>query len=193
MSFIPDPAWLHDPARVWPVTIDPVITSSLNVNDITDTFADTVNYGDTPYNGQFLRVTGSGRIRRSYLRFTLPTLEAGDIVVSAKLCLVPYGNSGKQTVSVHRVSQDWASQTLNWNTKPQFEEAALDYYSYTGNNPDSGGNPREKGDRMVQRGRGGACLHLFGYQAVQQPDRERIPECRHRARGPGDADPEAPL
>ena len=45
ITLMPDHSWLRDAARVYPVTVDPLTTSSLEVNEIEDAHVDNLNFG----------------------------------------------------------------------------------------------------------------------------------------------------
>lgn len=72
LSYIPDAAWLTDPARVYPVTLDPTITPTLSG----DTYAAS-NDSDTEQHhneeGMLLGNSPTSAVRhRLYLQFSLP-------------------------------------------------------------------------------------------------------------------------
>ncbi len=115
-----DEEWVNDPDRVFPVTIDPVVT----IGATADTWAQagsTVAHATSSY----LRagVTG-GAYSRSYLKFNhffdVYTNSEGFKIQSATLGLLN-NYSGSCTAAsrwVRRVTQDWNETTLVWTNKP---------------------------------------------------------------------------
>ena len=119
ITLMPDHSWLRDAARVYPVTVDPLTTSSLEVNEIEDAHVDNFNFETNYRKSMLLKTMGGDNIQRSFLKFKLPTLKIGDMVTGAYLSLVSLQDQKKtHTVEVHRVKQPWSSATLDWNNPP---------------------------------------------------------------------------
>ena len=131
----PDKEWLDSTEREYPITIDPQVTTSLDINDIQDNFICT---GDTEYKwqNQFLRVgyNSSIGICRSYLRFTLPKLSSGDMVISATFGLASDQVPTGAQINVHKVNFDWINQYLCWNSNPGYDSKIQDYQMMYGQN-----------------------------------------------------------
>lgn len=151
VSIIPNKEWLEDEKREYPIIIDPTVETSLNYQNIQDTY---IFNGDTGYpnrhEAHILRVGSNNTIAsknatRSLIRFNLPELSAGDQVISAMLdiCSYPDTNewtppSGKIQIDVHKMTGDWNVQTANWNSlSNQYDTRISDYikYQYDSNNP----------------------------------------------------------
>ena len=109
--------WLEDPARVFPVNVDPGI--SLAAPE--DTFAYSAQPSYTYYTNTQLKVgyqkAGSG-YERSFVKFPLTDLY-GTNVTSATLSLW-YSDWGASagTVYLDRVNPSWADSTLTWASQP---------------------------------------------------------------------------
>ena len=132
ITLMPDHSWLRDAARVYPVTVDPLTTSSLEVNEIEDAHVDNLNFGQNYHDSMLLKTMGGDNIQRSFLKFKLPTLKIGDMVTGACLSLVSLQDQKKtHTVEVHRVKQPWSSATLDWNNRPVYDELIEDQLTYT--------------------------------------------------------------
>lgn len=108
-----DEAWLTDPARVFPVLVDPTV----NVyTDADDTFV--ANVGSTDRSGYYVLKAGyDGTYKfRSFLHFDMSTFD-GMNVLAANLKLVQNG-SGSCTASpldVYQVTESWTgSTTTSW-------------------------------------------------------------------------------
>lgn len=147
LTVTPDREWLESEERVFPVTIDPTIQTSLYVQSINDTF---IYKGDTNntsrYLAHILRVgNGGGPSSRSLLKFTLPTLKSGDQVIAAELSINNYPNSsewtpptGEKVLDVHQITSNWDSKTANWsNMSSNYNTKVIDYirYKYDSNSP----------------------------------------------------------
>jgi RHS repeat-associated protein len=129
----PDAGWLSDEQRVYPVTIDPVTTTSKSSADIYDAHIDSVLEEDNFRSSILLKTWGGDDIQRSFVKFTLPDIQAGDIVVNARLVLVSLAeDKAERTVAVHRVLQPWDDSTINWNNAPLYEDAVQDLCKFTG-------------------------------------------------------------
>lgn len=147
LTVTPDKEWLEAEERVFPVTIDPTIQTSLYVQSINDTY---IYKGDTNntsrYLAHILRVgNGGGPSSRSLLKFTLPTLKSGDQVIAAELSINNYPNSSEWTppteekvLDVHQITSNWDSKTANWsNMSSKYNTKVIDYirYKYDSSSP----------------------------------------------------------
>lgn len=131
--FQADEKWLKDPERRFPVTIDPVTTTSKKATDIMDAHVDSLLEEDNFHQSIILKTKGGDNVQRSFLKFTLPDINTGDMILNAKLILVSLASDGKErTINVHRVLQEWDSETINWYNKPVYEETVQDSCKYTG-------------------------------------------------------------
>ena len=130
----PDKEWLDKEERTYPVIVDPNVTTALGIKEIQDTFICS-NDPENKYVNEYLRVgnnSGVG-ITRSYMKFTLPTLKAGDMVTEAYLGLtycLP-GNVGGQ-INLHKVNSDWTSQGISWSYNPGYDSKIQDYQIING-------------------------------------------------------------
>jgi len=129
MSLIPDNSWLE--SAEYPVWIDPVVQSSSDPSQIADAhvasylpdqnfqLSDKVVVGtNTAYSG----------INRTYLRFTLPSLTAADMVTHSYLHLnqvSPIADTNQ--LNVHEVFGSWSSGTIKWSNKPDYDSVIADY------------------------------------------------------------------
>ena len=88
-----------------------------------DAHVDSKHEEDNFQTNMFLKTMGGDNIQRSFVKFVLPEISTGDMVLNARLVLVSLTTDGKErTVNVHRVMQDWDSSTINWYNKPVYEE-----------------------------------------------------------------------
>ena len=129
----PDEEWLKDPERVYPVIVDPITTTSKDVKEIIDACVDSQDAAGTDREGMYLKTRGGDIIQRSYLKFKLPMIKTGDMVINARMLMVSLAKDGKErTVQVHRVLQDWDSANLTWMNKPMYSETVEDICKFTG-------------------------------------------------------------
>ena len=133
ITLTPDHSWLRDASRIYPVMVDPITTSSLKREEIEDTHVDSLNYGTNYQNSIYLKTMGGDNIQRSFLKFKLPELKTGDMLIGAHLMMVSLAENKKsRTIEVHRVKQSWSSATLDWNNRPTCDETIEDRLTYTG-------------------------------------------------------------
>lgn len=80
-----------------------------------------------------MKTRGGDIAQRSYLKFTLPEIKTGDMVIKAQLVMVSLAEDKKErTVQVHRVLQNWDHKTINWFNKPTYDETIEDVCKFTG-------------------------------------------------------------
>lgn len=129
-TITPDEEWLSAPDRVYPVTIDPTITTSTNSADIQDNGVNqsnpTTNYMtvDRMYVGSNLAGTAAQE-SRIYIRFPLPTsVTYTSLIMSAYMYLDHHETASYQTavqniIDIYEVplSYNWNSSTITWNSQ----------------------------------------------------------------------------
>ncbi|URZ05295.1 DNRLRE domain-containing protein [Clostridium felsineum] len=125
LKLTPDTKWLKSKKRAYPVTIDPSVRTSLDKNSIHDTFVASNDTANKAQN-QYLRVGSVPQIgtTRTYIKFDLPQLSSGDMIVSAGLNLEynPQVSKGSNNqVNVHKVNQDFNPDNLSWGTQPSYD------------------------------------------------------------------------
>lgn len=115
-----DADYLNDPARVFPVLIDPSIMVTGDTCTY-DTYVSsrypTTNY----YLNNWIR---TGRdddyyIRRTYIRFDLPSGISSNSITSAYINLKYYSGS-TPSVKAYRATGSWSSSALTWDNKPSY-------------------------------------------------------------------------
>ena len=135
VSIVADKEWLKADSREYPVVIDPVILTKQTSTSVSSTFvaADTpsTNYGSVQdiYIGDESANYG---LCHAMFKNTLPTLNKGDMVVSAHLGLYLYstsfdGGSSKRQLDAHIITSSWAENSVTWNTKPGINDKIIDY------------------------------------------------------------------
>lgn len=151
LTVIPNKQWLENEEREYPIIIDPTVETSLNYENIQDTY---IFNGDTGYptrhEAHILRVGSNNKLAsknptRSLIKFNLPELNAGDQVISAMLDICSYIDTNEWTpptgtiqIDVHKMTQDWNAPTASWNNlSDKYDTRITDYakYQYDTNNP----------------------------------------------------------
>ncbi|SCG67212.1 RHS repeat-associated core domain-containing protein [Micromonospora siamensis] len=116
-----DASWLNDPARVYPVVVDPTIQVRPVPADAQDvqiySGASTTNYNDTY---QLKVGTTSTAAWRSLLKFDVDAIPAGTTIDDAQLQLY-YSQTHTDwaydvPMQAHRVTADWTEGTATWGT-----------------------------------------------------------------------------
>lgn len=124
-----DDAWLDDPARVYPVTVDPTITTTTtkgaNGDDIGDTFI-TSTTNESFYTNNNLKIGYAGGARHvSYVKFNfdgIPALKAADgsvpdEIITSDLMLFNWHSEtcADRSVQVRRVTEVHNIVNIRWN------------------------------------------------------------------------------
>ncbi|MFI0977155.1 DNRLRE domain-containing protein [Streptomyces sp. NPDC021093] len=119
LTVTPDAAWLADPARQYPVTVDPTLT----VAPLPGQSQDTMVLSDTPEENfgaswkMSVGRTGAG-VARSLLKFPLDQIPAGTKIDSARLGLyfdqVHASNAYDVPLAAHRATGAWDESTATW-------------------------------------------------------------------------------
>jgi len=113
-----DPAWLADPARVYPVTIDPWIVIRPAAKDtilFSGAYANT-NYGSSTQLAIGYSASGAWKAR-SLLQFNLSTVPPRSTILDASLSLfvLTQVNPTTHNVSLHQITRDWTETGATWN------------------------------------------------------------------------------
>ena len=114
-----DTEWLQAAERVYPVVIDPVVTTTVERDKIQDCHVSSFYNTDNFYNSHILK-TGKvdGSVLRSYLKFTLPAIDnTSEMVTSAWFVAIRRpGGSDQRRIDIHRVTKDWNSRLSHGTT-----------------------------------------------------------------------------
>ena len=118
-----DTAWLKDPARAFPVLLDPTITIQ-NGSNTDDTLVSSLNpynnYGNWAhvYVGQSVNL---GTTRSLFWFNLLGTLPSGAVISNATLNVyntAVYVTNQAPVVEAHRITQDWTGTSVTWSNQP---------------------------------------------------------------------------
>ena len=138
-----DGEWLGAEDRVYPVTIDPVVSTPVDRDKIRDCHVSSYYHGDNFYNSHMLK-TGrvDGSTLRSYMKFELPYINRADqMITSAWFWLTKYAGSGSAAryIDVHKVTGSWDHKTLTWDNRPGYDGQVIDYAVYQTDEADQQG------------------------------------------------------
>ncbi len=138
LAVVADPQWLADPARSWPVTIDPSIeakgSASLNCQYFvkepsgeTNGSATCGSTGATELKAEYAKSGGVTSRYRSAIRFNLPFVLPWAWIESASVNLYdPEAATGLGAVQLRRATKSWDS-TLNWTYFLQYGHAGSEW------------------------------------------------------------------
>ncbi|MBE0417740.1 MAG: DNRLRE domain-containing protein, partial [Coriobacteriia bacterium] len=115
-----DPDWLADPARVFPVMVDPTLTLAAGRDTYIASATPTTSYSAAPELRAGYRDSASGH-QRSLLFFDVSSIPAGSHIGSAKLSVYQFNQypAGTDATPTYfgRATSDWSNATT-WNTRP---------------------------------------------------------------------------
>lgn len=120
-----DKEWLKDKDTVFPVYIDPTITSNNQELNIQDTYIYPGDNTANKNNQDFLkagieRINGVNVENRALIKFDLPDIGTGSEIVDATIFLYGYpsydvtNEQESKLASIHRVTEDWSEQNATW-------------------------------------------------------------------------------
>lgn len=136
-----DQSWMDDPARVYPVVFDPVVTSDTSSSNYEDTYVHTGDSAGLHKSENKIKFGYYGGIvYRGYLKIkTLPTVPSGCSVDYAELVLrMPSGTETGSVFEVRRVASSWSENTIRYANQPSLGVVSdtIAYSSGSGGNPD---------------------------------------------------------
>lgn len=131
-----DPAWLADPARVFPVLVDPTLTQMVGKDTFVKSANDSTNtaFGSLDYIRAGMADSTTGH-NRGYVSFDLSSLTSATISAASITldCFSHYdpNNSANKNVYVRTATADWDDNTT-WNTRPGMGSTILGNTAVTG-------------------------------------------------------------
>lgn len=115
----PDRDWLTDPARVYPVTLDPQVSSDRSTSNIDDTYIHVGSYAKQHWGESTMYVGNkNGRTNRAFFRpINLPKISG--TITSAQLVLTLHkATNTYKTFAVYRPTKAWSSSSITWANQP---------------------------------------------------------------------------
>lgn len=143
LTLTPDSAWMNDPTRVYPITIDPTVTTTKSAANITDTYTHSGDSGGDHNLSAPIKVGETeGASCRGYVKVaTLPTIDmdTNDVLGGDFIAYLYEGTSTRHNMTIYRIESSWNSTTMNWASRPTNSSAISDttgelsgnYYKYT--------------------------------------------------------------
>ncbi len=142
----PSTEWTADPARVYPVTIDPVMESELTPSAIQSTMIKEAQGTNNFKDETIMWVGNNTATTQCYglIQVDLPTLSAADYVTGVYYEVTPSATlpalaelynwsawdssdlNGSMALEVHAIESAWSETTVTWNTCPEYDSTILD-------------------------------------------------------------------
>jgi RHS repeat-associated protein len=122
LTLTPDTKWLNDPARVYPVTIDPTVTTSRVTSNILDTYVHSGDSaGDHKYSSYIKINKTESATCRGYIDFanrpsintTTNYIIGGDLIT-----YLVSGTSTYNPMTVYQPTAAWTTGGITWANKP---------------------------------------------------------------------------
>ena len=120
ITYAPDREWLNAAGRVYPVVLDPTVTSSEYYANIVDTYVTQADSNNHSGEGNLVVGIKSGKINRAYLKINnLPNLPDEVLPLSANLTIKHGANTTSgRSMSLYDVSNSWSVTTITYNNQP---------------------------------------------------------------------------
>jgi len=129
VTITPDSEWLK--TAVYPVTIDPTISSSTIALTFHDTYIDQ-QYPNTQsyYNYSYFYIAYAsfeGRQMRGLLKFSLPDMTGKTVVYSYLTLTKADSYIAQRVVDLYQNTANFSESTVTWNTQPTYETSVTDF------------------------------------------------------------------
>jgi hypothetical protein len=139
ISIVVDKDYLENKNTVYPVVIDPYVTSLVTNHYalgscIKSQYPD-YNFASDPYlrTGNWTGSDPSG-IMYSYLKFKNMPAVPGSKIIAAKMVIYSDNvGTGAMNVEMHRITTDWDYTTVKWNKRPVWDDAVESKITVTNN------------------------------------------------------------
>ena len=118
ITYAPDREWLN--AAVYPVVLDPTVTSSEYYANIVDTYVTQADSNNHSGEGNLVVGIKNGKLNRAYLRINnLPAIPAGVTPASAQL-LIKHGanTTSGRAMTLYRVNSSWSPGSITYSNQP---------------------------------------------------------------------------
>jgi hypothetical protein len=142
LTMTPDSKWMNDPARVYPVILDPTVKTTQSQANIMETY---IHSGDTAgehYTSSYIRIGDTDiAICRGYVDFAAkPSIntDLNDITAGSFIGYLVAGTSTYHEMRIYQTDDPWSASTITWANRPTntYLDAANgspsgDYFKYT--------------------------------------------------------------
>jgi len=127
LTYTPSKEWLADSARVYPVTLDPTMTTAQNTTIVDDAYVrqetPTANYG---MNSMLYANTnvfqGETYTHETYIKFNVD-MEVPGVIMHAKMHL--HFDGSATNYNAYMVTGSWTENGINWNNKPGYNSSIV--------------------------------------------------------------------
>lgn len=125
VTYTPNEQWLNSDERVYPILLDPSITTREYSANIVDTYVyegNTANHSSEQKNYVGIR---NSKINRTFIKITnLPAIDQSMPVIGATLTLtLPSPTASGHRVALYKLSSDWNPSTVTYANQPSFSES----------------------------------------------------------------------
>ena len=129
VSYTPDEEWLRSDERVYPILLDPSVTTGEYVSNIADTYVYRGNTADHSSEQRLYVGVKNGNVYRTFLKINnLPSIAANMPITGATLKLTRVsGTSTGKTVRLYRCGQSWSPSGVTYANQP----GSLTYIGYS--------------------------------------------------------------
>jgi RHS repeat-associated protein len=171
-----DPAWLADPARVFPVTVDPTVYVSIDGQKLS-TYVDGGNE-DKPntnylnYSGEtgFLKIgnDNTNDFDQSFLEYPSGVAGTGYNISAAQFAVYDqhqWNSSTSYGYTVYAVGAPWSPSTITWNNRPGVQGSPLGTWTGSSNNKACG--PTTSGGRWEYTNLDAGAMNNFAARGYQ--------------------------
>jgi len=124
-----DTEWLKSDDIVYPVTLDPVVTSYQHYSNIADTYTNSTNANTNYSNESYLQIGKINGNNYTYIKInSFPVLPGDAEITSAKLnYYLNYGTGSWGLIDIYSLNNSWTSSTLTWNSQSTLVSSAQLY------------------------------------------------------------------
>ncbi|MBE6582014.1 MAG: DNRLRE domain-containing protein [Ruminococcaceae bacterium] len=125
ITYTPNEAWLNSEDRVYPILLDPSITSREYSSNIVDTYVYEGNTANHSSERKNLVGIDNSKIHRTFIKImNLPNIDPSMPVIGATLTFtLPVGSTTGRTVALYKLNSDWNQSTITYANQPSFTEA----------------------------------------------------------------------
>ncbi len=136
LTMTPDAKWMNDPSRVYPVTLDPTITTTQSSTNVKDTYVHSGDAAGNHYLSSYVKIGKTdGATCRGYINFAnRPTIDTNlnDITGGNLVGYLASGTSTYYPMTIYQPTSAWNSSTISWANKPGNSAAIATVNGQTG-------------------------------------------------------------
>jgi RHS repeat-associated protein len=130
LTLSPDDGFLADPDTVYPVTIDPSYSNTVETSG--DTWVQNADYTSSQSGSTELRAgtyDGGGHVARSFMRFNADGAWTNKHILTATLKLRNWysGSCTGSAIRASRITEAWSTASISWSNQPTVGAMSGDY------------------------------------------------------------------